>query len=68
MRVDAEDLESGIKYVQFYIDDTLLTTKPKEPYEMNYTLTQSPGVYTLTVKATDMAGNSAEDKKTLTVE
>lgn len=68
MRVDAEDLESGIKYVQFYIDDTLLTTKPKEPYEMNYTLTQSPGVYTLSVKATDMAGNSAEDKKTLTVE
>lgn len=68
MKVDAEDQESGLKYVQFYLGETLLTTKPKEPYEMNYTITQGAGVYTLTVKAVDMAGNTSEDTRTLTVQ
>ena len=68
MKVDAEDQESGLKYVQFYLGDTLLTTKPKEPYEMNYSITQGAGVYTLTVKAVDMAGNTSEDTRTLTVQ
>ena len=68
VEVDAADQEGGIKYVQFYLDNTLLTTKPKEPYEMTYKLTQDPGVYQLKVKAVDTSGNVAEDIRTLTVD
>lgn len=68
MRADAADQGSGIKYVQFYLGDKLLTTKPKDPYEMTYAITEEPGVYSLTVKAIDMAGNSNEDTRTLTVD
>lgn len=68
MRADAADTGSGIKYVQFYIGDTLLSTKPKDPYELSYTIKEEPGVYTLTVKAIDMAGNTSEDVRTLTVD
>ncbi len=68
MVADATDQEGGVKYVQFYIGDTLLTTKPKEPYEMTYTIKEDPGVYQLKVKAIDMSGNSSEDIRTLTVD
>jgi hypothetical protein len=68
MAADADDQEGGLKYVQFYLGDTLLTTKPKEPFEMTYTITESPGVYQLKVKAIDMSGNSSEDVRTLTID
>ncbi len=68
MQAKAEDMESGMKYVQFFLGDVLLTTKPKEPYTMTYMLTEAPGVYHLKVLATDIAGNTAEDVRTLTVE
>ncbi len=68
MEVDATDQEGGVKYVQFYLDDTLLTTKPKEPYELDYKITEAPGVYQLKVKAIDTSGNSSEDIRTLTVD
>ena len=68
VEANAKDQEGGLKYVQFYLDDTLLTTKPKEPYKMTYTITQDPGVYQLIVKAIDLSGNSSEDVRTLTVD
>ncbi|MCA9370531.1 MAG: penicillin-binding protein [Candidatus Peregrinibacteria bacterium] len=68
MRAEAGDMEGGLKYVQFYLGDKLLTTKPTEPFEFTYKLTEAPGVYTIKVKAIDMAGNSAEGVRTLTIE
>ncbi len=68
MQANAQDLESGIKYVQFFLGDTLLTTKPKEPFEMIYTIKEAAGVYQIKAKAFDMSGNSAEAVRTLTVE
>lgn len=68
MEVDAQDQEGGIKYVQFYLGNTLLTTKPKEPYVLDYTITEEPGVYQLKVKAIDTSGNSSEDIRTLTID
>lgn len=68
MRATASDMEGGLKYVQFFLDDKLLTTKPTEPFEFTYTLTEAPGVYSLKMRATDMAGNTSEGMRTLTVE
>lgn len=65
---DAHDAEGGIKHVQFFLSDKLLTTKPKEPFELTYTLTESPGSYVLKLIATDLAGNKGETTLNLTVE
>ncbi len=58
IRAEARDLEGGIKYVQFYLDDQLLTTKPKEPYAFTYAVDVKPGIYTLRALATDLAGRT----------
>lgn len=68
LEANADDSEGGVKYVQFYIDDTLLSTKPKEPFTLSYNVTLDPGTYTLRAVATDLAGNEAEDVIALTVE
>lgn len=67
LSADAIDREGGLKHVQFYIDDILLTTKPRAPFELTYELTQAPGVYTLRAVATDFADNTSEDIRTLTI-
>ncbi|MDD5469499.1 MAG: transglycosylase domain-containing protein [Candidatus Peribacteraceae bacterium] len=61
IRVEADDAEGAVKYVQFYLNDTLLSTKPKEPFELTYTLDVPAGVYTIRVVAEDMAGHRSED-------
>jgi len=63
----ADDPDGGIKYVQFYLDDTLLTTKPAEPYEFTYTLPQKDGTYRLRAVAEDSAKNTAEDEIVITI-
>ncbi len=63
----AEDADSGIKYVQFYLDDTLLSTKPQAPYELSYPIKEPAGTYTLKVKAIDFAGNSSVAEVVLNV-
>lgn len=68
MRAEAVDRESGIKYVQFYLDDTLLSTKPVEPFELTYTLKESAGMHTLEVRAVDVSGNTASESVVLTIE
>jgi hypothetical protein len=62
-----DDSEGSMKYIQFFLDDTLLTTKPKEPFTLSYGLTVSPGTYRVRVVATDLSGKMTEDQVTLTV-
>lgn len=67
LKADASDAGSGIKYVQFYLDDTLLSTRPDAPYELSYTVKETPGSHTLRAKAFDNAGNTAETTEEITV-
>ncbi|OGJ56258.1 hypothetical protein A3D88_04080 [Candidatus Peribacteria bacterium RIFCSPHIGHO2_02_FULL_52_16] len=63
---DADDDEGGIKYVQFYLNDRLLTTKPKAPYSLDYELDASlSGQVEIRVVATDFAENEREDSITI---
>ena len=68
IRADADDREGDIKYVQFFLNDQLLTTKPKAPYSLEYTIDAPAGSYTLKAVATDLAGNTAEDSVEITVQ
>lgn len=65
---DAEDGEGGIKYVQFFLENRLLSTKPNAPYRLEWANDLEPGEYELRVVATDLAGNEAEDSIELTIE
>lgn len=67
MRADVQDQDGVLKYVQFYLDDLLLTTKPKEPFALTYGVTVSPGTYRLRAVATDLTGKTTEDSMSLTV-
>jgi membrane peptidoglycan carboxypeptidase len=68
IEAEARDVEGGIKYVQFYLDDQLLTTKPQEPFTFEYTLDVEPGDYTIRAVATDLAGRTEDDEVEITVE
>lgn len=61
IRAEATDREGGIKYVQFYLDDTLLSTKPTDPYRLEYVLDHPPGTYRIRAVAEDMAEHTSED-------
>jgi membrane peptidoglycan carboxypeptidase len=68
-RANAIDREGGIKYIEFFLNETLLARDPRDPYEVSYPLKQTtPGQHRLWVKATDLAGNTAEDSTEITVE
>ena len=67
MRAEAQDNEGGVKYVQFFLNERLLSNDPLPPYELLYPVDLKPGSYTLRVKATDFAGNSDEDTAMLTI-
>ena len=67
IRAEARDVEGGVKYVQFFLDDQLLTTKPREPYEFSYVLDLQPGNYRLRAVATDLAGRTGESDVMVTV-
>ena len=67
LRADAGDGDGGIKYVQFFLDSRLLTTKPTAPYTLDYPADIRPGEYELRAVATDLAGNEGEDVVRLTV-
>jgi membrane peptidoglycan carboxypeptidase len=68
MRATASDPEGGVKYVEFYLDGTLLTRKPKEPYEIRYTDPVLPGPHLLRAVATDLTGNMSEDQIQIVVQ
>ncbi|MEK7563399.1 MAG: transglycosylase domain-containing protein, partial [Patescibacteria group bacterium] len=61
LRATAED-DGGIKVVQFYLNERLLSNDAQEPYALDYPGDLRPGNYTLSVKATDFAGNEAKDE------
>lgn len=64
---EAGDSGGGIKQVQFYLDDLLLTNKPKEPYSFQYEFNHEDGVYRLRAVAEDYAGNTSEDRIIITI-
>lgn len=68
IRASADDQEGDIKYVQFFLNDQLLTTKPKAPYSLDYKVDSPAGIYTLKAVATDLAGNTAEDSVTIEIQ
>jgi membrane peptidoglycan carboxypeptidase len=59
---------AGVKYVEFYLDSTLLTRKPKEPFELTYPLNVSPGPHRIRAVVTDLGEKTAEDEITVDVE
>lgn len=63
----ADDDDGGIKYVEFFADDLLLTRKPTAPYTLTYDQLTA-GTHTLRVVATDLAGNTREDSVQIRVE
>jgi membrane peptidoglycan carboxypeptidase len=65
-RATAED-DGGIKVVQFFLNERLLSNDAQEPYELDYPGDLRPGNYTISVKATDFAGNEGEDTAELEV-
>ena len=67
IRADAQDAEGGVKHVQFYLDDLLLGTQTKEPYELSYTLPGTSGVYRIRAVAEDIAKHKSEDVLTVGV-
>ena len=67
LHAEASDTEGGIKYVQFFLGNRLLSTKPKAPYELFYTLQEDPGSWPLRAIAHDLAGNTKESGLQLTI-
>jgi membrane peptidoglycan carboxypeptidase len=63
---DAKDA-GGVKVVQFFLNDRLLSNDAAEPYSLTYPGDLKPGTYTLSVKATDFAGNVGEDSAEIQV-
>lgn len=66
MRAESDD-SGGVKYVEFFLDNLLLTRKPVSPYELIYTAKVDPGEHTVKAVATDLAGNTAEDEVNIMV-
>jgi membrane peptidoglycan carboxypeptidase len=67
IRASASDTEGGVKYVEFFLDGTLLTRKPSEPYEFTYSIDKT-GEHTIRAVATDLAGNTSADEVSVTVQ
>ncbi len=67
--VESSDATSGIASVALFIDGELKATLYQTPFNFEYnTLILSPGLHTLTVRATDGAGNQAETSINITVD
>ena len=66
--VDASD-PSGVAYILFYVDDTLVLNDTKAPYEYVWDTTGwDDGNHTIRVVAVDTFGNAAEASITVTVD
>jgi len=57
---EADDA-GGVKVMQFFLNGRLLSNDAVAPYTLTYPGDLKPGTYTLSVKATDFAGNLSED-------
>jgi hypothetical protein len=68
IQADASD-ETAMDSVEFYIDGSLLSTDSSSPYSASLdTTTLSDGSHTITAKAIDTSGNSAEDSISINVD
>lgn len=68
IRVSASD-QSGLKFVEFYLDSLLLARDPAEPFELEFPLTTvTPGMHTVRAVATDLGGQTEEDMVEVFVE
>jgi membrane peptidoglycan carboxypeptidase len=69
LEAEADDPEGGLKLLQFYLDDILLTNLTSGPFRTEFPLTtQLPGRYRLRVVAKDQVGNEVEDVAILTIQ
>jgi len=58
----------GVTKVEYYVNNVLLGTDTATPYSFSWdTSSAAPGVYTLTVKAYDAAGNVSQSSSSVTV-
>lgn len=57
---NADDDNGGIKYVEIFADDLLLSRKPSAPYSLTYSDLKE-GKHLIRVVATDLSGNTRED-------
>jgi hypothetical protein len=64
IKVDARDYETGIKHVEYFINGRLKEKVQSRPFTWSWD-DSSFGRYTLTVKATDFAGNVGSDEITI---
>lgn len=67
LEADAKD-DGGIKYVEFFVNDLLLTTRVQSPFTLDWEQTLQPGTYELRAVATDLSGNKTEDAVELIIE
>lgn len=69
LTANASDAEGEVRYVEFYLDETLLARKAREPYTLNYPLTDvTLGMHTIRAVATDASGKTGEDQVTIRIE
>lgn len=68
LRATVNDAAGTLKYIQFYLDSVLLTTRPREPFELSYALSVLPGTYRIRTVATDLSGKTTEDVVTIEVQ
>ena len=55
--------------VEFFLDDSLLSRTPREPFTVSYPLSGvTPGEHRLRAVATDLSGQVGEDEVIITVE
>lgn len=64
---NASDPDGGIRFVQFYLNEALLSTRPSSPYTLTFPLEAEPGSYTLKAVATDFAENEVFDIVPVTI-
>ncbi len=65
----ANDREGEIRYVEFYLDDTLLARRARDPYVLSYPLKDvPPGEHTVRAIATDASDKAGSDEITINVE
>lgn len=64
---EASENEGALKSVKFYVDQQLITSRPKEPYEAIIPLSDYSGRRRIRVTAEDSAGNVSEDVITIMI-
>jgi large repetitive protein len=60
---------SGVKAVEFHVDNRLLATDTSAPYSANWNLRKAAkGAHTIRVRAVDLLGNASEQTLSVTVQ